>query len=215
MSLLLLFRGSGTIVHVIPAFSDQAEGQRSFLHFPTTTTLDIDPSTLFQVNIGDEAEILYMFEEIRRRQLALVLMDGEDVLWLPRIWKGTRCAYWKSEEENCEQPLDSISPCYNTSWIGGYHYPMAIKIVYPPTNRTAISYEAGVRKEFKPRPWTINEPLLRPKDVLIEKYSGTRYEISATNDVTFRGLAMHQELTLREFPRGAENYIYQVPVPML
>ena len=193
---------------------NNAEGAHTDLHFPTTTTIPIDTSTLFDVNMGDEKELLYYFEEIRRRQLALVLMNGEDVVFLPRIRNGTRCPFWKSEEEQCEHPLDQRAACYNTGWIGGYHNPMLVKIVYPPANKTSVYYEAGVRKEFTPKPWTIHEPRLQVRDVLVQKYSGTRSEVMATSDVTFRGLVLHQELTLRELTRGTETYIYSVPVPM-
>lgn len=186
----------------------------TFLHFPTTTTIPIDPSTLFDVNMGDNTEILYMFEEIRRRQAALVLMIGEDVVFMPRIRKGTRCPFWKSEEEQCSDPLDKRAACYNTGWIGGYHNPMIIKIVYPPANKTSVYYEAGVRKEYTPKPWTICEPKIQVRDVFIQRYSGTRFEVTATSDVTFRGLVLHQELSLRELTRGTETYIYAVPVPM-
>ena len=194
--------------------NNNAEGQHTFLHFPTTTTVPIDVSTLFDVNMGDETEILYMFEEMRRRQTAIVLMTGENVVCLPRIRQGTRCAFWKSEEEQCEKPLDPRSICYNTGWVGGYHNPLMAKIVYPPANRTAVFYEAGVRKEYTPKPWTIHEPKLQVRDVIVQQYSGTRSEITAVNYVTFRGLVLHQELTLRELTRGTETFIYAVPVPM-
>ena len=189
-----------------------SEGQRTFLYTPTTTTVPVDVDELFDINMGDETELLYTFEEIRRRQLALILMNGEDVLWLPRIRQGLRCTFWKAEEEQCEKPTDPRASCYNTGWIGGYAVPLGIKMVIPPANRTAIAYEEGVRKEYKPRPWTIHEPRLKNRDIIVRKWRGTRFEILNVNRVFFRGLVMQQEFTLRALNQTSENYIYSVPV---
>ena len=214
MSLLIFFKGNYAVAPIAPQVSTQAPGNHSFLYFPTTTNVPIDSSALLDVYFGSMAEIQYDMEEMRRRTLTIVMNQGEDVWLLPRLTKGTRCAFWKSEEEQCEKPLDPRSICYNTGWVGGYHNPLMAKIVYPPANRTAVFYEAGVRKEYTPKPWTIHEPKLQVRDVIVQQYSGTRSEITAVNYVTFRGLVLHQELTLRELTRGTETFIYAVPVPM-
>ena len=212
MSLLLLFQPSVVVKPTGLAFSTQAEGERSFLHFPTTSDQTIDIATLLDVNIGSQVEMEYYFEEMRRRHLAMLLLQGEDVILLPRLVQGTRCPFWKTEEEQCERPLDPRAACYNTGWIGGYSVPLGIKMVIPPANRTAIAYEEGVRKEYKPRPWTIHEPRLRNRDIIVRKWRGTRFEILDVNRVFFRGLVMQQEFTLRSVNNSTESYIYSVPV---
>ena len=194
--------------------NNNAEGQHTFLHFPTTTTVPIDVSTLFDVNMGDETEILYMFEEMRRRQTAIVLMTGENVVCLPRIRQGTRCAFWKSEEEQCEKPLDPRSICYNTGWVGGYHNPMLIKVVIPPSDRVVTAYEEGNRLEYPVRPWTIHVPRLQERMLLVAKYSGVRYQITNVMETRWRGLVMSQEFEMSELSRGgSSSYAYSVPVP--
>jgi hypothetical protein len=191
-----------------------SEGGHSFLHYPTTSTVAVDPLTLFEINFGDKAELEYMFEEMRRRQLTVVAMQGQDTILLPRLVYGTRCPFWKSEEENCTSPLDSRATCYNTGWVGGYNPPIIIKVVIPPANRTAIFYEEGVRKEFSPRPWTIHTPPVRERDLLISRTSGERYEVLSLSNTMLRGLPMHQEFDMRLIPHGKESYAYQVPVTL-
>lgn len=213
MSLLLLFRGSSTTPPT-PTNSTQAEGQRTFLHHPTTSNRPIDLSTLLDVYIGNKDEIKYDIEEIRRRHLTIVSLQGENVLFMPRKRSGTRCAFWKSEEEQCSDPLNTASPCYNTGWIGGYHYPLAMKIVVPPTQRTETYFEQGVQKEYLSRPWTIHIPRFRDRDMIVRKNSGERFEVMGISQVRFRGLVLHQEFTLRAAPRGKESYLYSVPVPV-
>src|SRR5208283_3746091 len=103
--MLLLFRGQVT-APVAPQFSTQGVGQRTFLHFPTTTNIPLDVPTLIDVYLGDMSEVKYDVEEMRRRHLSIVMNQGEDVWVLPRITKGIRCPFWKSEEESCDKPLD-------------------------------------------------------------------------------------------------------------
>jgi len=192
--------------------ADTSEGGDTFLHHPTTSDKPIDVSTLLDVNIGDKAEIEYYFDEMRRRQVSIVLLQGEDVLLLPRLKVGTRCPFWRSEEEQCSSPLDSRAKCYNTGWVGGYHTAITIKIVFPPANRTSVVYEEGVRKEYKPRPWTIHTPQIHERDLLIQRSSGLRYEVLDVSQITFRGLPMHQEIELRRLTPDKESFAYQVPV---
>lgn len=187
-----------------------AEGQNTFLHHPTTSTYPITPDGLIDVFLGDKAEIEYYVEEMRRRHLAIVLLQGEDFILLPRKLSGTRCPFWKTEESQCSKPLDTRSACYNTGWIGGYHTPLIIKIVIPPANRTSIAYEEGVRKEFSPRPWTIHTPILNERDLLVQRQSGFRFEITNVNQVVFRGLPMHQEIELNRIT--TDHFGFQVPV---
>lgn len=187
-----------------------SEGAKSFLHFPTTSNQPISTDSLVDVFLGDKAEIEYYVEEMRRRHLSIVLLQGQDFIYLPRKMSGTRCPYWRTEESNCEKPLDQKAPCYNTGWIGGYNNPLIIKVIVPPTNRTAIAYEEGVRKEFQPRPWTIHTPMLGTRDLLVNRQSGFRFEVMDINMVLFRGLPMHQDFSMNRFT--TDSPAYSVPV---
>lgn len=211
MSLLLLFNNQ---VATSPApFSTEAEGQHTFLHHPTTSNVGMNTETLYDVFMGDVDEMAYYVEEMRRRHLAIVVNQGQDFYLLPRKLQGVRCPFWRSEEEQCEKPLDSIAPCYNTGWVGGYHNPMLIKIVLPPNNKVEVRYEEGVRKESKPRPWTIHTPTIRNRDLLVDKFTGDRWEVMDKNDVRFRGLMMHQDFTIRQLTREKESYYYAIQLP--
>lgn len=184
------------------------------MHFPTTSNIPIDVPTLIDVYLGSMEEIKYDREEMKRRHLSIVMNQGEDVWVLPRIMNGTRCAYWNSEEENCSSPLDQISPCYNTGWVGGYHYPILLKVVIPPADRSIVTQDAGVRNEYNMRPWTMPTPKLQERMLMVRRYSGRRYEVQNVTDVRWRGNSMHQEFDLREITRGASSFAYNVPVPV-
>ena len=159
-------------------------------------------------------EIQYDVEEMRRRHLTIVMNQGEDVWVLPRLTKGTRCPFWRSEEEQCEKPLDPRATCYNTGWIGGYHNPISTKIVFPPTERKVVDYEEGVRKEYDVRPWTLYTPRLVERMLMVRVHSGVRYMITNVMEIRWRGLVMSQEFELIELTRGAStSYAYAVPVP--
>ena len=196
-----------------PTFSNQASGEHSFLKFPTTSDLTIDPATLLDIFIGDKNEIEYYYEEMKRRTLTIVANQGVDHLFLKRLSQGKRCAFWKTEEEQCDKPLDPRSTCYNTGWIGGYTASITIKIVIPPTDRVSVSYEEGVRKEFTPKPWTMPTPMISERDLLVDKYSGERFEVLNVTDSLFRGLPMLTEFDMRLANRGSSPYIYAVPLP--
>lgn len=188
------------------------EGDKTFLHFPTTSDKPITLPVLSDVFMGDQAELEYYVEEMRRRHLTIVMLQGEDVFLLRRLVQGTRCPYWQQEENQCSRPLDPQAPCYNVGWIGGYTPSLPIKVVYPPSNRTSVIYEAGNRVEFRPRPWTIHEPQLKERDIIVRKYTGIRYELQNISEVKMRGLTMHQEFDTRELTQSTETFIYQVPV---
>lgn len=194
--------------------TDTSEGAHSFLHHPTTSSSPITTDVLVDVYLGDKGEIEYYVEEMRRRHLAIVLMQGEDFLLLPRMTSGNRCPYWKSEEQQCAKPLDSKAPCYNTGWIKGYHDPITIKIVIPQANKTAVSYSEGVRKEWTPRPWTIHTPVLNARDILIQKTTGMRSEVRGVTPVLFRGLPMHQEFEMYSLTPDKDSYVWSIPVPV-
>ena len=214
MSLLIFFKGNYAVAPIAPQVSTQAPGNHSFLYFPTTTNVPIDSSALLDVYFGSMAEIQYDMEEMRRRTLTIVMNQGEDVWLLPRLTKGTRCAFWKSEEEQCEKPLDPRSICYNTGWVGGYHNPMLIKVVIPPSDRVVTAYEEGNRLEYPVRPWTIHVPRLQERMLLVAKYSGVRYQITNVMETRWRGLVMSQEFEMSELSRGgSSSYAYSVPVP--
>ena len=193
--------------------NQQAEGQRTFIHHPTTSDVVTNVQTVYDINIGEDPEMEYYFEEMRRRHLSIVLNSGQDMFLLPLIRTGTRCPFWKSEEAQCDRPLDPRAACYNTGWIGGYHPPMLIKIVVPPVNQTAVRWEAGNRIEMSPRPWTIHVPKIQQRDVMVSRADGDRFEIGSVSQTLFRGQPMHQEFELRKLTRDKESFIYSVPVP--
>jgi hypothetical protein len=215
MSLLLLFRSSGGAAPVKPGQQRIGEGQKTFLHTPTTSTVLTDLDSLLPIYIGDTYEIEYAVEEMRRRQFTMVMHQGEDVILLPRLQQGVRCPFWKSEEENCERPLDLRSACYNTGWVGGYATPLKMRVAFPPANRVVSRFESGAREEYTAKPWTIHTPTLRERDIFVRASSGIRYEVLAVTEIRWRGWVMHQELDLRLITRGTLSFIYNVPIPIL
>lgn len=167
---------------------------------PKETVLE-EPFSLDKIPdiyLGDESMMEEYFNEIRRRTLALLMNDGENVKLLVRRTSGDRCPYWSDEMQQCPKPLNPETLCYNTGWIGGYIPPIDIKIRFVPAGQTVTIYENGLRREFEPRSWTIWTPFLHDRDVIVTAQN-KRYEVlNVTKVPLWRGLITRQEFSLKE-----------------
>lgn len=196
----------------MPSSPDTSEGAHTFLHHPTTSNVTTNIDSLVDVFLGEKSEIAYYVEEMRRRHLMIVLNQGQEFLLVPRKLSGTRCPFWKSEEQQCSNPMDTRAVCYNTGWVGGYRPPLLIRVVVPPTSQNSVAYESGVRKEFPVRPWTVHAPMIRNRDMMIDKWTGDRFEVMDYDVTRFRGLPMHQSFSLRALTRDKEHFAYSVNI---
>lgn len=180
---------------------------------PTTPVEITDRSQIFSEYFGDEEEQLYIFNDLRHRHASVLEMDGEEFVWMKRKLDGTKCPYWSDESGSCSDPLNDDAKCYNTKYLDGYHAPLRIKIGVPTSSKQVVAQEEGLLKTQPMRAWTLWEPKLADRDLLIRVMNGQRFEINEVEEAgTWRGSILTQFFDLRELQDG-EHPAWEVPVP--
>lgn len=181
---------------------------------PTTPTDVSGPDQLWPQFFGDEGEQVYILNDIRQRHLTVLQQDGDDYLWLKRKVSGTVCPYWDDHAQQCRKPIDAQAACYNAKYIGGYEMPMAIKVALPTPVIQSVQTEAGLLKAQPMRPWTVWEPLLSDRDLLVHRRTGERFEVVAVqHSGQWRGLFICQFFDMRQLQVG-QDYATRVTVAL-
>ncbi len=192
-----------------------AEGTTPGPKVPTTPVYLTGSNQVWDQFFGDEGEQQFFFNDIRQRHLTVLLQDGDDYLWLKRKLSGTVCPYWDDAAAQCQKPLDKISACYNTKFLGGYEFPLSIKVALPTPVIQSIQEQGGQLKSQPMQPWTIWEPRLADRDMLVHPRTGERLEIlNVKASGQWRGLIMCQFFDTRTMQLGVD-YATRVPVAVL
>lgn len=150
--------------------------------------------------------------EIRNREKFILEIGGERVKLLKRKWNDTNNAHcsvcW--DEVRKQSRTTSCLACYGTGIEGGYYAEVQIIVSFvDPAVGKIEMFEHGVRTTVQPRSWTIWEPELRNKDILVKK-TGERLCINNVTPSLFRGLRLQQKMDLELIE--ASNIIYKIPV---
>lgn len=157
-----------------------------------------------------DAEGEWILWEIRNREKLILEIGGEKVKLLKRKWDGAnKCVVcWddvrKQGENDCEA-------CYGTGVTGGYYEPIEIwvSLVNPAIGKIEL-FDHGMRTTIQPRSWTIYEPVLQNKDILISKQHEKRYWVNDVTTSLFRGLPLRQSMDLELIE--STNVIYKFPI---
>lgn len=188
------------------------EGNTPRPKVPTTPQDVAGPEDVWSQYFGDESEQQYFLTDVRARHLAVLQQDGETFFWLQRKLSGTKCPFWSDESQQCRDPLNAESACYNAKYIGGYEMPLAIKVGLPTAVRQTVAEEAGLLKSQPMRPWTIWTPRLTDRDMLVRSTSGERFEIlNVQESGPWRGLVMAQFFDMRPMQVGVD-FAYNLTV---
>lgn len=144
----------------------------------------------------DNDDMNEIFNEIRRRHLALLENNGENVKLLILKTTGDKCPYigHRSNRE-CPQPLDDPK-CYGVGIIGGYDGPYDIKVRLNPVDFDTIPKDFGKQIESIPRSWTIWEPVLKERDIIVTR-DLIFYELQNVTKYPFRGTTTRQDFYVR------------------
>jgi hypothetical protein len=156
-----------------------------------------------------------MVSDLRQRHAAVLEMDGEPFFWMKRMVDGTVCPYWDDSAGNCRDPLNVDAACYNTKYIGGYHFPLALKIGLPTAQRSVVFQDAGIMKTQPMKSWTLWTPRLCDRDMVINTRTGQRYELLNVQETgPWRGLCIVQFFDLRLLVDKMDfGTVVPVPVP--
>ena len=154
------------------------------------------------------------FLEIRRRHKWLLEIGGTRVALLKRRYSGTLCPLFDVNREQHPQRANDTAtdPCYGTGYIGGYHVPLDIQVSFiSPTLKTSRRKEEGVWFEFEPKCWTLWEPNLLDRDILVRKDTGQRFEVIDVTRTTWRGMTLRQNFDVRFIEPNSIEYKFPVP----
>lgn len=161
----------------------------------------------------DNTDMEFYFEEIRRRNLALLEQDGETVKLLKRKWTGTKCPLCSDEASGqCPNPYGKpigTNACYGTGILGGYYESLDIKVRIVNAPSMINLRNEGLRTNQNPRMWTIYSPQITTGDYICTQ-ENFRYEVKSVMNTKQRGMTLHIEFdTEYKFPN---DIIYKVPV---
>jgi len=153
------------------------------------------------------------FLEIRRRHKWLLEMGGTKVWLLKRKYSGQLCPNFDQlRNQHRQMAVGTVDPCYGTKYLGGYHTPINIMISFVnPKVRSVKFKEYGVEIDYTATNWTLWEPNLLDRDIIVRVDNGERYEILNITRTSWRGVILSQRFDLRLIE--PTSIIYKIPVP--
>lgn len=159
---------------------------------------------------GRLPELDYYYVSILDRCKWNLLFGGERVLLYQRRWSGTRCPNY--DQVRKQHVIDAtVDSCYGTGWVGGYYRPTEIYVsLLSPIVQENVIQEEGIRKSFKPKSWTLHEPLLRSGDFIVRNNLGERLWIASTTITRWRSQPIRQLMDLELVELN--HPIYKIPV---
>jgi len=168
------------------------------------THLQILPGTS---NRGPHSKERY-FLEMRNRYRWLLDMGGERVLLYKRKFEGTRCPSFDSVRKRSPQHnQDEI--CFGTGFIGGYFEPLEIVVsLLGGGVEDLVVEDYGRKRVYKPRSWTLWEPLLAPGDFIVRR-NNQRLWITNTYLRRWKHFVTRQDFETNEVERN--HLIFKIP----
>lgn len=211
-----------------PAMFFTAENRFSDMYnkFSPKPTNCMSPMGYVRATIPYEMMEFYM-NEIRRRHITVLEIGGEEFLLFKRRFEGDICPNCYKDPkvmgnitqigENKPIPFDptitteegspryqgrtNCEECYGTGIVGGYYYPITIKVGYQGIPRTEIRMqEQGLEFVKKPDAWTVWSPTINQHDILHRIITGERFIVSDVKTATWRGVITRQQLTFNSIP---------------
>lgn len=131
------------------------------------------------------------------------------VLLLSRKLTGQRCP-------ECWDPITKSTKkstclsCYNVGFTGGYYSPIEINISVDPATESLRVSANDIRPGRDPTSaWTLNFPIIKPGDVLVDNY-GTRYIVINVRPTVRGRYVLRQVMAIQEIP--STDIIYKLEV---
>ena len=147
-------------------------------------------------------EMIRLYDKLLREYV------GRPCIVMPIRTFGTRCASCfdavtqRRTQSRCAQ-------CYNTGFARGYHRPMVAYVQIDPSELSQTNTSELVSEQAATRGRMGVYPLLKPRDVLVER-EGTRWRVASVSRTERLRAPVHQEITLTRIPEG--DIEYRIPV---
>lgn len=124
-----------------------------------------------------------LFDRMLNREEVLLDQVGEPVILLKRIWNGQTCSC--SDSRRMHPKVRSCKKCYGTGYVGGYEQynyrrrsDGRIMVMFGDTTEDLkLSSQAHLEQEYKPNCWTLPNPAIRDRDLIV------RFDFN--NDIEF------------------------------
>ncbi len=165
-----------------------------------------------------EPSFVYEADRIKDRILdrhrLLIETTGESFQYYRRKYAGTRCSCWSDTDQ---QPSGECVICYGTGFVGGYdleaHH---IKARFTMVPRRFAMGEQGFTIDQRPRIWTLPEPTIRVRDIIISvSQVGEDMQMTRSREAVTRAASGDDTLALTDVfevisvtPRKASGGIF-------
>lgn len=169
---------------------------------------------------------LNIYERNLQQQQMLLETTGESVILLRRKWDGTVCPCVSKTEEH---PINKCPSCFGTGFVGGYdriYFNDSLdnpegRIMlrfYPTVDDLALRKFAGLDVVNEPTAWTIPQPIVRDRDIIVQfdpidkTREIWRYEVlDVTRNSFIGGVTGAQVMRLKRLNR-LNDTAYSVPL---
>lgn len=199
----------------------QAEMFERYYPLPTIVAPNpAGPSDYIKATIPYEMMAFYR-DEIRRRHIATLEIGGEEWILYKRRREGPVCPECMEPkltgnvtQVGSSRPIpfdptiknEQVSPrysgrarcevCFGTGIIGGYYFPIRIKVSYWGMPSLKIkTTDKGLELDRVPNAWTLWTPYLTQHDILHRVVSGERFVITDVKISTWQGVILRQGFT--------------------
>lgn len=147
---------------------------------------------------------LSLEDQNTQRQDALLSVTGQPAVLIKRVNTGVTCSCYLTSSE---YPDDRCPFCYGTKFVFGYvqyfnprRSDGRILVRLGPTAENLKMYEAGMESEFPLDIWTLTDPTIKTRDILVlfdqDNNESFRYEVSSViRNNTILGLDGGQHLS--------------------
>ena len=152
--------------------------------------------------------------------IALEINRQEDVLF--REFTGRRCWLYPVrtfgavcvcfDRVSGRRTKANCLNCYDTGFLGGYMTPVECFVQFDSANDAGSNTPYGEHQSGQSSARLISFPPIKPKDILIESENYRWRVVSVSYTQRLRSV-VHQELVLKEVPRGDVEYKLPVNLP--
>jgi hypothetical protein len=152
--------------------------------------------------------------EIQRREgLLFKEKAGRQVLYYPRLTAGPRCGHcWdRGVRGNTigRQTQQNCATCFDTTFVGGYAYPMQIAMQIDPNPLTPQKTDLTEHQFAMTTARTTAFPPIYAKDLIVEE-ENKRWRVESVSFTRKHRAIVRQELKLTEYPKDDIKFL--VPV---